>query len=209
MIRFVAAIGALALALAVAACGSPPGAQDDQASAPDKPPSLPSKPVTLTVLDVSGDLISTKELIQNFEKANPKLVDEVKFLTADAPSLVGKIKAQQQSGHVDIDLVLTGNDGLAAGLKQDMWVKLLPNLESALPDLDSTLTPVAKTMQPLAEGYGVINRAGANGPLLQYDPKQVPTPPATPGGADGLGEGAPEQVHLRAALRTRAPAGRS
>jgi putative spermidine/putrescine transport system substrate-binding protein len=172
----------LALALAVlVGCGSPPGAQnDDQASAPDKPPALPKKPVTLTVLDVSGDLISSKELIQNFAKANPKLVKDVKFLTADAPSLVGKVKAQQQSGNVDIDLVLTGNDGLAAGLKQDMWVKLLPNLKSALPDLDSTLTPVAKELQPIAQGYGVINRAGQNGPLLQYDPKQLPQPPKSP-----------------------------
>ena len=132
------------------------------------------------MLDVSGDLISTKELIQNFQKANPKLVSDVKFLTADSPSLVGKVKAQQNSGHVDIDLVLTGNDGIAAGLKQDMWVKLFPNLAPALPNLDSTLTPVAKKMQPLGSGYGLINRAGQNGPLLQYDPKQVPNPPQTP-----------------------------
>jgi putative spermidine/putrescine transport system substrate-binding protein len=168
-------------ALILAGCGSPPGPPAASKDAgPAKPPALPSKPVTLTVLDVSGDLISTKELIQNFQKANPKLVKDVKFLTADAPSLVGKVKAEQNSGHVDIDLVLIGNDGIAAGLKQDMWVKLFPNMAPALPDLDTTLTPVAKTMQPLAAGYGLINRAGQNGPLLQYDPKQVPNPPQTP-----------------------------
>jgi putative spermidine/putrescine transport system substrate-binding protein len=170
----------LAAAMALAGCGSPPGPSASKDSGPAKPPALPSKPVTLTVLDVSGDLISTKELIENFKQQHPEIVSDVKYLTADSPSLVGKVKAQQNSGHVDIDLVLTGNDGIAAGLKQDMWVKLFPNLAPALPSLDSTLTPVAKEMQPLSSGYGLINRAGQNGPLLQYDKSQVSSPPATP-----------------------------
>jgi putative spermidine/putrescine transport system substrate-binding protein len=177
--RFTLAAALAAAALALAACGSPPGPSANVQSTPTKPPPLPSKPVSLTVLDVSGDLISSKQLIQNFVKANPKIVSGVKFLTADSPDLVGKVKAQQNAGNVDIDLVLTGNDGIAAGLKQDMWVKLFPNMASALPKL-STLTPVAKKFQPLGLDYGLVNRAGQNGPFLQYDPKQISQPPATP-----------------------------
>jgi putative spermidine/putrescine transport system substrate-binding protein len=174
-----AVLGAAALALA--ACGSPPGADNGSTgSGPAKPPALPSKPVTLTVLDVSGDLVSTQALIKNFQKANPKLVKKVKFVTATSPELVGKIKAEQTAGHVDIDLVLTGNDGVAAGLKQNMWVRLFPNLAQALPNVSQTLTPVGQTMQQLAGNSALVNRASANGPLLQYNKKAVPSPPRTP-----------------------------
>lgn len=179
-IRITSAAALLAAALALVACGSPPGPSANVKSGPSKPPPLSSKPVTLTVLDVSGDLISTKALIQNFAKSNPKIVSGVKYLTADSPDLVGKIKAQQNAGNVDVDLVLTGNDGIAAGLKQNMWVRLFPNLASALPNLHTTLTPVARKFQPLGEDYGLVNRAGQNGPFLQYDPKQVASPPASP-----------------------------
>jgi putative spermidine/putrescine transport system substrate-binding protein len=170
----------VAAALGLAACGSPPASQVGSSSGPAKPPPLPSKPVSLTVLDVSGDLTSTQQLIENFKKANPKLVTSVKFLTADSPALVGKVKAEQNAGHVDIDLVLTGNDGVAAGLKQNMWVKLFPNLASALPNPSATLTPVGQTLQKLAVNHGLVNRAGANGPLLQYDPKTAGKIPTTP-----------------------------
>jgi putative spermidine/putrescine transport system substrate-binding protein len=103
----------------------------------------------------------------------------VKFLTADSPDLVGKVKAQQNAGNVDTDLVLTGNDGISAGLQQNMWVKLFPNMASALPSLQK-LTPVAQKFQPLGEDYGMVNRAGQNGPVLQYDPKQMAKAPASP-----------------------------
>ena len=80
--RLTLAAALIAVALALAACGSPPGPSANANSGPSKPPPLPSKPVSLTVLDVSGDLTSTKVLIQNFAKENPKVVSSVKFLIA-------------------------------------------------------------------------------------------------------------------------------
>ena len=38
--------------------------------------------------------------------------------------MAGKVKAQQDAGRLDIDLVLTGTDGLSAGLEQGLWVDL-------------------------------------------------------------------------------------
>jgi putative spermidine/putrescine transport system substrate-binding protein len=119
--------------------------------------------------------------MQDFQKANPKLVKDVKFLEAPSPDLVGKLKAQQNAGRVDIDLVLTGNDGVAAGLSQNMWVKMFPALGKALPDPSTTLTPVGKTMQGLADDHALVNRASANGPLLQYEASRLPDVPKTPG----------------------------
>ena len=47
----------------------------------------------------------------------------------------GKLKAQQDAGRVDIDLVLSGNDGLAAGIEQKLWEKLVTDYAAALPNL--------------------------------------------------------------------------
>ncbi len=80
------------------------------------PPPLPSSPVVLNVIDVAGQLQLTQGAIENFVRANPKLISKVNFSQAPAPELPGKIKAQQAAGSVDIDLVMTGTDGLAAGI---------------------------------------------------------------------------------------------
>ena len=63
--------------------------------------------------------------MEAFAKANPKLVSKIAFSQAPAPELPGKLKAQQAAGRVDIDLVLTGTDGLSAGIDQKLWVPLV------------------------------------------------------------------------------------
>jgi putative spermidine/putrescine transport system substrate-binding protein len=88
------------------------------------------------------------------------------------------LKAQQDAGRVDIDMVLTGSDGLAAGIEQKLWVELLPAMADSLPKLDDILLPAALKMQGLAQGQGVIVVTSPGGPLLEYAPervKQVPT----------------------------------
>ena len=55
------------------------------------------------------------------------------YSKATAPELAGKIKAQQDAGRVDIDLVLTGVDGLAAGIDQNLWTPLLPTTSAGCP----------------------------------------------------------------------------
>ena len=75
---------------------------------------LPSAPVSLNIVDVAGNLALTQAAIENYRKAKPNLVSKISFTKAPAPELPGKIKAQQDAGRVDIDMVLTGTDALSA-----------------------------------------------------------------------------------------------
>ena len=90
-------------------------------------PPLPNSAVALNVIDVAGNLRLTQQSIETYRKSNPKLVDKIRFTQAPAPELPSKIKAQQEAGRLDIDLVLTGLDGLAAGIEQDLWLRLMPD----------------------------------------------------------------------------------
>src|SRR6187397_426655 len=96
---------------------------------------LPKSPVTLSVVDVAGNLALTQKAIENYRKAKPNLVSRITFTKAPAPELAGKIKAQQDAGRVDIDLVLTGTDALSAGIEQKLWVDLIPGHANSLPKL--------------------------------------------------------------------------
>jgi putative spermidine/putrescine transport system substrate-binding protein len=98
-------------------------------------PALPNNPVMLNIIDVAGNLQLTKQSIENYRKANPKLVSQIHYNQAPAPELPSKIKAQQNAGRVDIDLVLTGLDGLAAGIDQDLWLRLMPDYQDKFPNL--------------------------------------------------------------------------
>jgi putative spermidine/putrescine transport system substrate-binding protein len=139
----------------------------------------PSSPVTISVVDVAGNLALTQKAIENFRKAKPDLVAKFNFTKAPAPELPGKIKAQQGAGRVDIDLVLTGTDALAAGIEQGLWVELLPAHVDALPNLDSIYLAPAAKMQTLAKGQGVVVTYYPSGPLLEYAPERVKQAPGS------------------------------
>lgn len=83
---------------------------------------LPTSPVALSVVDVAGNLALTQRAIENYRKAKPNLVSRITFTKAPAPELPSKLKAQQAANRVDIDLVLTGTDALAAGVEQKLWL---------------------------------------------------------------------------------------
>ena len=104
------------LAGLLAACGAPssPNSQAGAATTGEVP-QKPTKPVVLNVLDVAGNLQLTQGMIDDFVKQHPDVISRVTYSKAPAPDLVGKIKAQQGAGRVDIGLVLTGTDGLSAG----------------------------------------------------------------------------------------------
>lgn len=140
---------------------------------------LPKSPVTLNVIDPAGNLALTQKAIENYRKAKPNLVSRITFTKATAPELAGKIKAQQDAGRVDIDLVLTGTDALAAGIEQKLWVELLPAHATALPKLDDIYLPAAAKMQTLAKGQGVVVTYYPSGPLLEYMPDKVKNPPSS------------------------------
>jgi putative spermidine/putrescine transport system substrate-binding protein len=140
---------------------------------------LPASPISLNIVDVAGNLALTQRAIENYRKSKPKLVSKIAFTKAPAPELPGKIKAQQDAGRVDIDLVLTGTDALAAGLDQKLWVELLPAFAGSLPKLDDILLLPAAKMQGLAKGQGVIVAYYPSGPLLEYAPERVKSPPTS------------------------------
>jgi putative spermidine/putrescine transport system substrate-binding protein len=79
---------------------------------------------------------------------------------------------------MDIDLVLTGPDALSAGISQGIWTDLSPYLAD-LPNLQSIYLPQAWKMQAIAQNHGVVVSYYPSGPLLEYMPDAVKTPPAT------------------------------
>jgi putative spermidine/putrescine transport system substrate-binding protein len=166
---------ALAATVLLAACSAPSGpAGNTSGPVPEKP----GKAVTLNILDVAGDLQLTQGMIDTFVAANHDQIARVTYSKATAPELVGKVKAQQNAGRVDIDLVLTGVDGLAAGIDQNLWVPLLPTYAGRVPGMNDYL-PGAAAMQKLAGDYGVTVTYYPSGPLIEYLPAKVPDPPAT------------------------------
>jgi putative spermidine/putrescine transport system substrate-binding protein len=142
-------------------------------------PALPTSPVTLNVIDVAGQLQLTQHAIETFVKDNPTLVSKVSFSQAPAPELPGKLKAQQDAGRVDIDLVLTGTDALSAGVDQKLWVPIVTDYAAALPKLDEIYQPGALKMQALAQDQAVCVVFCPGGPLLEYMPDAVKQAPTT------------------------------
>ncbi|WP_175675389.1 ABC transporter substrate-binding protein [Burkholderia ambifaria] len=137
-------------------------------------------PVSLNIVDVAGNLQLTRGAIEAFKDKNPNLVSNVTFTNAPAPQLPGKIKAMQAAGRSDIDLVLTGTDALAAGIEQNLWMKLLPDNAGAFPGVLDKYAPGPRKMQDVAQGFGLEVTYMPAGPLLEYNPAKVSDPPKTP-----------------------------
>jgi putative spermidine/putrescine transport system substrate-binding protein len=177
--RAVALLGsAAALALAVTACGAP--STNVSAVSAAKVPATPKSAVTLNILDIAGNLQLTKGMIENFAKANPDVVKNVTYTTAPAPDMAGKLQAEQQGGHASTSLVLSGTDGLSAGISKNLLTKITSDYESRLPGLMDNYLPAAANMQKLADGYGVAVVYYPSGPLMEYNPAKVTDPPKTP-----------------------------
>ncbi|MGI5184497.1 extracellular solute-binding protein [Dactylosporangium sp. CA-152071] len=159
----------------VAGCGAPAKNTPSAASSGDLP-LKPASPVTLNILDVAGNLQLTQGMIDDFVSAHGDTISKVTYSKATAPELAPKVKAQQNAGRVDIDLVLTGVDGLAAGVDQGLWQPLLPTYAQRLSNMNSYL-PGAAAMQKLAGDFGVTVTYYPSGPLIEYLPDKVPNPP--------------------------------
>jgi putative spermidine/putrescine transport system substrate-binding protein len=172
--------GGVVLAAALAACGAPDSSSSDDPggkSTSQKIPAKPAKPVDLQILDVAGNLQLTQGMIDEFRQQHPDIVSKITYSKAPAPDLAGKIKAQQQAGRVQIDLVLTGTDGLAAGLSQGLWSDLTAHRGAiGTPDY----LPPAADMAELAQGKGQEIVYYPSGPLVEYNPDKVRALPKTP-----------------------------
>ncbi len=132
-------------------------------------------PVTISVIDVAGDLSSVRDIIENYRKANPQKVKDVTYQRAPAPELPAKIKAQQDAGRVDINLILTGQDAGSVLVQQGQLVKLFPQHDKRFPKEE--LTDAARVLQAEGEGYLLPSVVSNGGPVFIYNPGRVKSPP--------------------------------
>jgi putative spermidine/putrescine transport system substrate-binding protein len=143
-------------------------------------PTLPKAPVALNVIDVGGALALMQKAFEAYRQAKPELVSRITYVKAPAPELASKVKAQQDAGRIDIEMVLTGSDGLAAGLEQNLWLKLLPAFGDRFPGLEENYEPAALNLhRAQGQGYGVVINYYPSGPLLEYAPERVKNVPTT------------------------------
>jgi putative spermidine/putrescine transport system substrate-binding protein len=134
----------------------------------------------ISVYDVAGALALIQQGFEDYRAANPASVARFVYTKAPAPELAGKLRAQEQAGRSDIDLVLSGSDGLAAGLEQNLWERLLPDHEAVFPDFETVLQPAALNLnRAQGQGYGITVCYYPSGPLLEYLPETVKAAPAT------------------------------
>jgi len=143
-------------------------------------PPMPSSPVAINVMDVGGALALIQLAFEDYKATNPKAVSRIGFIKAPAPELASKLKAQQAANRLDIDLVLTGSDGLAAGLEQNLWLKILPDHNARFPNLEANYEPAALRLhQVQGQGFGVVCNYYPSGPLIEYAPERVKNVPTT------------------------------
>ncbi len=139
-----------------------------------------SKPITIQVLDGGGVLNVLKTVLTKYQQTHPDKVLSVQFLPpATAPAVPGKIKTQQDAHKQDISLVLGGYDIVAAGIQQGLWEQLTPTHADKFPNLASNYQAPAKAYADLAQGYALPVAYTPSGPLFEYDPSKIPTPPQT------------------------------
>ena len=135
-----------------------------------------AEPITLSIIDTGGDLASTEVIIRNYAKANPDKVKDIKIQRAPAPELPAKIKAQQDAGRLDINLVLTGQDG-GSLLALNKQIIQIPNYKTEFPR--DILTDAGKALYDEGGGYLIPSVGNAGGPVFIYNPSKVPNPPKT------------------------------
>jgi putative spermidine/putrescine transport system substrate-binding protein len=177
---YLASAVVLVTAMALTGCTAPnSGPAAPAATNASDVPKKPSAPVTLNILDVAGNQKLTGPMVDAFIKDNPDVISAVTWESAGAPDLVGTIKPQVDSGSLSIDLVMTGTDGLSAGIGQDLWIPIVDDYGDRLSNQGDYIQPAAD-MQKLAEGFGVVTTYYPSGPLLQYDPSVVKDVPGTP-----------------------------
>ena len=140
-------------------------------------PSAAGQPITISIIDNGGDYASTGVIIENYKKANPDKVKEIKLQRGPAPETPAKIKAQQDAGRADINLVLTGQDAGSVLAANKQLIELFPKYNSMFPK--DELTDVGKILQDAGGGSLMPTVGNAGGPVFIYNPKKVAKPPKT------------------------------
>lgn len=139
-------------------------------------PALSGRPVTLGVIDVAGNLALSQKVFDAYGSTYPGRVSRFAISRAPAPELAGKVRAMQRAGRLDVDIVLTGTDGLAAGLELDLWENLARFGDPAF-DAGTLYDAGARKLQDFARGCGMLIAYSPQGPFLEYMPARVASPP--------------------------------
>jgi len=174
----------LALAAGCKRAAEPPSAAAAVGSG-SAPASEPPKPantdaVTINVVDAAGTLQLVQDAMEAFRARNPSRIDKYTFTKSPAPELPGKLKAMQAADRMNIDLVLGGTDVLAAGIDQGLWTRILPDHADVFPHVLENYSDPAREMQKLADGQALAVVFMPAGPLMEYNPDVVKSPPTTP-----------------------------
>jgi putative spermidine/putrescine transport system substrate-binding protein len=140
----------------------------------------PAEPVALTIIDVAGNLQLTQVGLDRFRAQNPKLVSRINYLRAPSPELPAKLKAQQNAGRVDIDLVLTGPGAMSDGVEQGLWIPVWTEHADVLPRPEAAYHDAALMMQRnFGRDQGVAVAYSPSGPIFEYHADKVKTVPKT------------------------------
>src|SRR2546422_4671227 len=142
-------------------------------------------PTTISVIDVSGDPSSTRVIIENYAKANPQKVKAVNFQRAPAPELPAKIKAQQDAGRVDVNLLLVGQDAGSVLASNGQLVKLFPQYDALFPR--DELSEAGKVLPSEGEGVLLPSVVSNGGPAFIFKPPKGKEAPQNPAGREGGG----------------------
>ena len=140
-------------------------------------PASAQQPITISILDNGGDYASTGVIIENYKKAFPNKVKEIKLQRGPAPETPAKIKAQQDAGRVDINLILTGQDAGSVLAANKQLIELFPKYNKMFPK--DELNDAAKVLQDEGGGFLIPTVVNAGGPVFVYNPKKVQKPPKT------------------------------
>lgn len=143
--------------------------------------STTTQPIDLQVLDAGGYLSTfAQSMIQSFVDTHHNLVKSVEFLPRiQAPTLPGKLQAEQAAHRVTTNLILSGFDGVSSSIKDGLVEPLIPAHQDVFPNLNSNYQPAAKNFNDLANGQALVFAYTPSGPLFEYDPAKVPSPPTT------------------------------
>jgi putative spermidine/putrescine transport system substrate-binding protein len=142
---------------------------------------LPSHPVQLEIADAGGYIPQFgKAMVDAFASANPNQVSKVVYdARIPAPQLPAKLASEEASGHVTTSLVFTGYDGLSSSIQQNLVEQLLPKYADLYQGSIDRYVPGAAQYQSFANGYGVVIATTPSGPIFEYDPSKIASPPTT------------------------------
>lgn len=161
----------LMMALLFVACGGSANSGSGSGS---------SHPIVLQVVDAGGYSAQLKPMLQAYQKAHPDKVSKIVYPPRiQAPQLPGKLKAEEDAGNIQDTLVISGYDGVASSQQQGLVDQLIPSQAAKFPNLDDNYLPAAKAYNDLANGYALVFAYTPSGPIFEYDPAKVPTPPTT------------------------------